>query len=129
MSGDALGTCTTATPISLLMQATDECGNRRSLGGDLIEAVLMNKDEGTINIRVVDNSDGTYTLNFELDMPIEHELWISANGIREKARSVQFAPASARCRRRIASSAGSAAKDSCSPISRRCSFNRPTRVA
>ena len=92
VSGDALGTCTTATPISLLMQATDEYGNPRSLGGDLIEAVLMNKDEGTINIRVVDNSDGTYTLNFELDMPIEHELWISANGIREKRSRYSLLP-------------------------------------
>jgi len=92
VSGDALGNCATATPISLLMQATDQYGNPRSLGGDFIEAVLINEDEGTIDTQIIDNTDGTYTINFELDMPIEHELWISANGLREKQSRYSLMP-------------------------------------
>ena len=92
VSGDALGNCSTAQPISLMMQATDEFGNPRSMGGDLIEAMLTNKDDGIIDAAVIDNADGTYALNFELDMPIEHELWISANGLREKASRYNLMP-------------------------------------
>ena len=92
ISGDALGNCSTATPISLLLQAADEYGNPRSLGGDYIEAMLTNKDEGIVNCAVVDNSDGTYALNFELDAPIEHELWITANGIREQTSRYSLMP-------------------------------------
>ena len=92
VSGDALGNCSTAQPISLMLQATDEFGNPRSMGGDLIEAMLTNKDDGIIDAAVVDNADGTYALNFELDMPIEHELWISANGLREKESRYNLMP-------------------------------------
>jgi len=92
ISGDALGNCTTAQPISLLMQAMDAHGNPRSMGGDLIEAILTNKDEAIIDAAVIDNSDGTYSLNFELDMPIEHDLWISANGLRENQPRYNLMP-------------------------------------
>lgn len=92
ISGDALGQCSTATPISLLLQAMDEYGNPRSLGGDFIEAILVNYDEGTVVTSVIDNSDGTYTISFELDAPIQHNLWISANGLREKQSRYSLMP-------------------------------------
>ena len=128
VSGDALGTCTTATPISLLMQATDEYGNPRRRRVIFIEAVLMNKDEGTINIRVVDNrtartrsiSNSTCPSNTNCGSPPTAFVKSAVGTVCSRAS----APAGADC---VIS--GSAAKDSCSPISRRCSFNRPTRVA
>lgn len=92
VSGDALGSCATATPVSLLLQAMDEYGNPRSLGGDFIEAVLINQDLGTVLTSVVDNTDGSYTISFELDQPIQHDLWISANGLREKRSRYSLMP-------------------------------------
>jgi len=69
---------TDTLPTHFTIQAKDGNGNNLIEGGDNFD-VIINGPEGEIKPEVVDNKDGTYTVEYQPDAPGEHKVNVILN--------------------------------------------------
>ena len=76
------------------VKAIDKRGKECKMGGDSFAASMQTPDESTVPCDILDNENGTYTINFRPKVPGTHQLHISVSGqpIRSSPLQVRVQP-------------------------------------